>query len=204
MSIVSNPDAFRMHRREQLFHYAKWLRAIPFQLFATLTFGWRVSDPQAVQVFKVFIDRLETYFRCPICFLRGDEKRFSGCGKPSVPRHFHVLLAAAVRLDPVYVHDTWAKLGGGRKHGAGADVRVYDPEQDALKYTLKFALNSDANGHFADRNFGDWNFGNLDLFLRKDSTTLNARARRRMSRQVLRMQQAQDVLRVASVTGGLA
>src|SRR5947207_8006723 len=153
-----------MIRREQVFRYSQWLEVVPWQLFATLTFAWSTSEAQSQRVFAEFIDRQEKYFRCPIVFLRGDERRWSGCGKPAVPLHFHVLLAAAVRLDPAYIGDSWMKMAGHRKNGAGADVRIYDSARGALSYTLKFAVTSG----------GNWNFGNLDLFLRKDSTTLNA------------------------------
>lgn len=168
-------------RREQVFQYAQWLRRVDWQFFMTLTFSRRVSHPQAVRVFAEFIDGLEAYVRCPMTFIRGDERRFSGCGMPEIPLHFHTVLTSAFRLDRVYIHDAWTRLAGNRRDGAGADVRAYDASQDGLAYVLKFAVVS-----------GDWSFGNLDLVLIDDSSKLNARARRRVARHAMRMQQSQE------------
>src|SRR5712671_4141245 len=74
--------------------YVAWLQPVPWQLFATFTFAWQVSDPQALKVFREFINRLERSARGPVVFVRGDEKRYSGCGMPGSPRHFHALLSA--------------------------------------------------------------------------------------------------------------
>ena len=76
--------------------YAAWLERIPWQLYCTLTFAWRVSDPQALKTFNSYIDRLERALRSSVTYIRGDEKRFSGCGKPASGRHFHVVMASRV------------------------------------------------------------------------------------------------------------
>jgi hypothetical protein len=57
----------------------------------------------ANQIFTQFIDQLEKWFKADIIFLRGDEKRFSGCCKPGCSYHFHVLMTSAVHLDPFFV-----------------------------------------------------------------------------------------------------
>ncbi|HXR15714.1 MAG TPA: hypothetical protein VN777_05825, partial [Terriglobales bacterium] len=54
-----------------------WLKAVPWKFFCTFTFAWRVSDPQAEKAFDAFINRLERHLGCEVCFVRGDEKRFS-------------------------------------------------------------------------------------------------------------------------------
>jgi hypothetical protein len=124
--------------QEDIQAYVEWLQGMPWQLFCTFTFAWHVSDVRAVKVFNEFVNRVEKYFRCPIGYVRGDEKRFSGCGMPGAPRHFHVVIAAIVRLDHHFVADLWMSLAGRRKDGAGADVRIYDPSLDGLAYVLKF------------------------------------------------------------------
>ena len=48
--------------RGDLREYAEWLQGVPWQLFCTLTFAWPVSDWQAPQVFKAFMNRLERHF----------------------------------------------------------------------------------------------------------------------------------------------
>jgi hypothetical protein len=158
--------------------YVDWLEGIPWQIFCTFTFAWQVSDPQAVKVFGEFVGRMERFLRGPIVILRGDEKRFSGCGMPGAPRHFHTLMAAHRRLNPRSVGDQWMSVAGRRKNGAGADVRVYDPSLGGLAYVLKFI----------NQPMGDWDVRNVDLFLRSsDQWPLNARLRRRQARHEERL-----------------
>jgi hypothetical protein len=158
--------------------YVEWLQPIPWQLFCTFTFAWRVSDPQALRVFDGFVNRMERFVRGPIVFVRGDEKRYSGCGMPGAPRHFHAVLTAHRKLDRHWVADLWMSLGGRRENGAGADVRIYDPKLPGLAYILKFI----------DEPLGDWNFHNLDLLLTKQNEQgTNARRRRRHARHAARL-----------------
>jgi hypothetical protein len=151
----------------------EWLRQVPWQIFCTLTFAWSVSDAQADRVFAAFVDRMERQLRCPLTYIRGDELRFSGCGKPAAPRHYHVLFAAELKLKPHWVANIWMGLAGARANRAGAEVSEYDPNRDALAYTLKFIYQPD----------GDWSFKNLDLFIASANVrSANCRARRRISR----------------------
>ena len=165
--------------REGLQGYVGWLRQVPWQLFCTLTFAWRVSDSQANGIFRSFIDRLEKRIQGPIAFVRGDEKRFSGCGKPAAPRHFHVLMTAHRPLGASWIADSWRALAGRRENGAGADVRRYDPDLGGLSYTLKFISQPG----------GNWDMRNLDLFLvPPDPRSLNCRQRRRLFKQKQRLE----------------
>jgi hypothetical protein len=130
-------------------------------------------------VFHEFIERLEKSIKGPIAYVRGDEKRFSGCGKPGAPRHFHAVLAAHRQLDCQGVAREWMRLGGYRKNGAGADVRVYDTSRGGLAYVLKFI----------DQPEGGWDFNNLDIFLAPRSPReMNRRQRRRLLRHQRRVQ----------------
>src|SRR5437588_11266156 len=96
MTYVRTSQTFRS--TEDRNAYVSWLRPLPWSLFATLTFAWHVSDARAVGVFEEFVNRLERFIRGPVAFVRGDEKRFSGCGMPGAPRHFHAVFAAHQRL----------------------------------------------------------------------------------------------------------
>jgi len=165
--------------QDKLAEYVEWLEGVPWQLFATFTFAWRVSDPQAAQVFKACINQLEKSLCCPITYLRGDEKSFSGCGKPAIPRHFHVLMAAAIRLDTKYIANTWMQMAGFRADGAGAKVCAYDPKGNAIAYCLKLIFQPE----------GDWDFKNLDLYL-SSPHAMNRRQRRRLARNAQRMLEA--------------
>jgi hypothetical protein len=165
-----------------LAQYAAWLEGVPWQLFCTFTFAWPVSDMQADRVFHEFIVRLETRIRGPIAYVRGDEKRFSGCGKPGAPRHFHALIGAHRQLHCQWVAEEWMRLAGRRKNGAGADVRVYNAGGGALPYCLKFIHTPR----------GDWAFANLDIFLEPlKLDEMNKRQRRRLRRHRDRVDRVQ-------------
>jgi hypothetical protein len=160
--------------------YAGWLKPIPWQLFCTFTFAWRVSDPQAIKVFDAFINRLERLYKADVCYVRGDEKRFSGCGKPACARHFHALLACAAPLIPWSVELLWKEIAGNRKDGTGALARPYDQNLEGASYALKFINQLD----------GDWAPRKLELFL-PDSMFVQdktARSRRRLRRHLQRQQ----------------
>jgi hypothetical protein len=160
-------------RRDDLKHYIEWLRQVPWQVFCTFTFAWSVSDAQGERVFATFVDRMERTLRCPLTYVRGDELRFSGCGKPAAPRHYHVLLAAERNLEPSWVGSMWTALAGERVNGAAAHVREYDPTRNAIAYTLKLI----------NQTHGNWSFKNLDLFIKGANLgSAGCRARRRLSR----------------------
>jgi hypothetical protein len=160
--------------------YVAWLRTVPWQLFATFTFAWQVSDPQAARVFREFVNRMERTLRAPVVLVRGDEKRYSGCGMPGAPRHFHAVLTAHRKLDRHWVAELWMSMAGRRQSGAGADVRIYNPNLAGLAYLLKFI----------HQPHGDWDLRNLDLFLRTpDQQHMDSRQRRRLARHGRRLRQ---------------
>jgi hypothetical protein len=160
--------------------YAIWLRQVPWKLFCTLTFAWKVSDPQADKTFTEFINRLERTLGCDVGYVRGDEKRFSGCGKPACGRHFHVLMTSAAPISPSTVACLWQGMAGNRSDKAGAHIEPYDASQNGVSYVLKFINQVD----------GDWKFGRLDLFhpevrrLRTPTKRLRRHLRRHEAREL--------------------
>jgi hypothetical protein len=159
--------------------YATWLKLIPWTLFGTFTFAWKVSDPQAAKVFDEFIDRLERNIRCDVAHVRGDEKRLSGCGKPASGRHFHVLMASAAPVGPSFVEGLWMSMAGTRSDGAGAQVQAYDASLNGASYVLKLINRVD----------GDWAFRKLHLVHPSVSVgMLNLRQRRNLRRHEARKQ----------------
>ncbi len=151
-----------------------WLKAVPWKFFCTFTFAWRVSDPQAEKAFDAFINRLERHLGCEVCFVRGDEKRFSGCGMPASGRHFHALLTCLASVEATLIESLWTSMAGSRANGAGAQVEAYNPNENGAKYVLKCIYQPD----------GNWAFRNLDLFLPEanNSQKMNKRCRRRRKR----------------------
>lgn len=170
--------------------YVEWLRSIPWQLFCTLRFAWRVSDAQAVRVFNAFVNIVEKQIRQPLAYIRGDEKRASGCGKPAAPRHYHALFAAGCQLEPDWLAKVWMAMAGSGANGAGAEIRVYDPSRNGLAYTLKFIFQPN----------GDWDFRSLDLFLTADAIKIDSRKRRRLARHATRLLQSQSESNSTSCT----
>jgi hypothetical protein len=134
--------------------YATWFGAISWKLLGTFTFARRVSDQQAADLFSQFIDRLEHNYRSDIGCVRGDEKRFSGCGKPACGRHFHALLTSAAPITSEMVESVWTILAGHRNDGNAAMVVPFDPNKNGISYVLKFINQPD----------GDWAHRKLHLF----------------------------------------
>ena len=158
--------------------YADWLKQVPWKLFCTFTFAWKVNDLQADKVFVAFIDRLESHLKFDVGYVRGDEKRLSGCGKSASGRHFHVLLTCAAPVTPETVAELWMSMAGNRDDGAGAQVKPYDPNQNGVSYVFKLVNQPD----------GDWTFRKLHLFppfLRERKVT--RRMRRHLRRQDARL-----------------
>jgi hypothetical protein len=168
---------------ENIQEYPDWLSRVSWKVYATFTFAWPVSDGQANRVFAAFINWLEYELGAPIAFVRGDEKRWSGCGMPASPRHFHVLMASTALLDPLRLVDRWRKFGGsGRLKFNGADyeydsAKVMDDfdSRQKLEYSLKFVNQTD----------GDWAHRNLHYFA-SDVTSAGHRAKRRAARKARR------------------
>jgi hypothetical protein len=133
---------------------ARWVKEVDWKLFCTFTFAWKVSDQQADKTFGEFINRLERVLKCDIGYVRGDEKRLSGCGKPACGRHFHVLFTSAAPLIPASVALFWMEMAGNRSDDAGAKVEPYNPSRNEAEYVLKFIYDLD----------GGWVVRKLELF----------------------------------------
>jgi hypothetical protein len=159
-------------------NYATFFRQIHWQLFGTFTFAWEVSDAQANGAFSGLISAIQKYCRSDVGYVRGDEKRFSGCGKPACPRHYHALLACGAPVSPRYVAALWMSMAGHRSDGAGAEVELYDPSQNGVSYALKL-INQPS---------GDWTLSrNLYLFLPPSNIeVVGKRMRRHLRRHSVR------------------
>lgn len=155
--------------------YAKFFKAVPWQLFATFTFGAQHSDERADWVFAQFINCLERMTHADTVYIRGDEKRFSGCGKPACGRHFHVLMASAAPLDPFFVECLWKDIVGHRDDGA--DVRPHDPELEGAQYVFKMM----------NKPYGEWTARNLHLVLPMEQGKAGMRTRRNLKRHEHRL-----------------
>jgi hypothetical protein len=159
--------------RNTVEEYANWLKLVNWRLFCAFTFPFLVSDQQAVKAFDDFIDRLEKNVRCDVGYVRGDEKRFSGCGNPACPRHFHALLTCVRPVAPEFVEALWSSKVGRRSDGDSAQVKPYDPNLKGVSYVLKYINHPN----------GDWAFRKMHLFL---PSTLEEGINKRMRRHLRR------------------
>jgi len=160
--------------------YADWVKLVPWKLFCTFTFAWKVSDAQADKTFTEFINRLEHVLKCDVGYVRGDEKRLSGCGKPACGRHFHVLLTSVAPMHSSVVEWLWMGMAGNRSDDAGAQVEPYDANRNGASYVLKYINQVD----------GNWTFRKLHLFHPSASEgKVNKRRRRLLRRHHARQEQ---------------
>jgi hypothetical protein len=167
--------------------YVHWIKDIDWKVFGTFTVAWQASDQQAEKIFAAFIDRLEGTLGCDVCYVRGDEKRFSGCGKPACARHFHALLTYVAPVNACLIACLWKDMAGNRSDDAGALVEEYNASENGARYVLKCINQPD----------GNWAFRKLELFhpTARSLHTVDARWRRRLRRHKARQQ------KVSSATG---
>jgi len=170
--------------RRTVTEYADWLKLIRWKLFCTFTFAWRVSDPQADKTFAEFVNRLERFLKSDVGYVRGDEKRLSGCGKPASARHYHVLLTSAAPMSPAVVEWLWKEMAGNRSDDGSAQVELFDANQHGISYILKFVNQIE----------GDWAFRKLHLFhpWSRSMQTPNKRWRRHLRRHKAREERFQN------------
>lgn len=111
--------------------YGNWIHQWPWDHFATFTFGRVLSPSTCEHHWKAFIDSLERYTRGRTGWIRATEGRWSGCGKPYIPLHYHALLIYKNPPAPGAVEAMW-----GSKSGDGK-VEIYDPARGAAWYVTK-------------------------------------------------------------------
>jgi hypothetical protein len=145
--------------RQTVDAYAKWLKPIPWQLFATFTHPWNVTSETADRKLRELINALERDLKDSICFVAGKERRSLSAGM-SVPWHFHVLMTAHHPIPPDLVENSWrqlvrphTKLADGLSVADGKSVKddsvVVEPYDTGLR-GAEYCLKSINNCH------GDW------------------------------------------------
>ena len=161
--------------------YSQLVRSIQWQLFGTFTFpGVVYHDEWADKEWVEYINRLESSLKSDIYYIRADERRLSGCGKPVCGLHFHTLLASAAPMHPAFVEWLWTSQVGQRKHDAGAFVVPYNPIQGGAEYLMKMIT--------ADDPEADWTFRKLHLFHPEARESYQPTARFRRNLRRLEMQ----------------
>jgi hypothetical protein len=126
--------------RETIDKLADWIKQVDWKLFCTFTFATRQLDQIADHTFRQFMNRLERHLKSDVGYVRGDEKRVSGCGKPACGRHYHALLASAAPLQPAFVEWLWNDVARNPSDDGGAKVELRDEFLNGeIFYSLKEA-----------------------------------------------------------------
>ncbi len=157
--------------------YSKWVRPVGWQLFGTFTFPSVIyHDEWADKNFTEFINSLEESLKSDVCYIRGDERRLSGCGKPACGLHYHALLASLAPMHPALVEWLWINQVGERNGDAGAFVVPYNAIKGGAEYLMKMITANEAKA--------DWKLRKFHLFHpeARDSYKPNARFRRNLQR----------------------
>ena len=175
--------------RRRIAELTKWLEVVNWQVFCTYTFGWRASDAEADQAFRRYVNCIESTVKADVIYVRGDEKRFSGCSKPACGRHYHAVMASAAPLAPSLLEFFWNSIAGNRNDGAV--VLPYDPKRNGLAYVLKLM----------NQQHGDWSFGKLCLAL-PGMTAQNHQQRRNLQRHQSRLKAFTSVVQPKLMPGG--
>lgn len=180
--------------RNTVSDYAAWLKPVKWQLFCTFSFGKPfakpVADEMANSLFAEFINRLEAMVKADLIYVRGDEKRFSGCGKPACGRHFHTVMASAAPLQPAVVEWLWKEAAGSWDDGA--DIQPYNPNLNGVAYVLKMM----------DKPYGDWTARKLHLVMPMSTEMLSRRERRNLRRHQARANLFANMKRPEPTPGG--
>jgi len=184
----------RLKGRRRSDQYFEFLKQVPWQIYGTFTFPWKVSDHSADRTFCDFFKMFERHQRSPIGYVRANEKRLyqpSGLGKPPTGRHFHFVLASPAKLDAPAIEYRWKVMVGNGWGidsrgelllGGYAKVEPYRPDLAGLRYCLKGLDDPDWS------EFWDWTFSD-NLFLFLPDSPMNSRMRRQFRRMGKRGQQ---------------
>jgi len=127
-------------------HYGAWLEGYDWKIYGCGTFRRPECDARAQALGKRFFERLERRLHTPVTYAAVMERRYSGCGLPSIAPHWHFLAASETPVEQMW-------LGADliwKRHFGDALILPYDPEGDGAFYVAKLAWHE--NGVLAVRN----------------------------------------------------
>ncbi len=111
--------------------YGEFFSQWNWDQYATLTFGRHMSQSGGLRQWNEFIDSLGRATHGPVGWVRADEQRWSGSGRPAIPLHFHALLKYKNVPAPEGVAGLWKARAGDAK------VQVYSAGGGAALYMAK-------------------------------------------------------------------
>lgn len=124
-------------------HRGEYLRGFDWNIYGCGTYRHPVSDTYAEALLKRFMEKLGRKQRCRISYFAALERRYSGCGMPPIPAHWHFLAAGKNSYDLASVAQVlWSKQFGDSK------IELYDPDREGAFYVCK--LVGHCNSMFLD------------------------------------------------------
>ena len=124
--------------------YGGFISQWPWDHYATLTFGRKLSQASCLRRWDEFINSLGRNTRGRVRWVRADEQRWSGYGSPEIALHYHALLKYQNVPAPEAVAALWESNAGD------ARVEIYDCARGAAWYIAKMfpydGMNYDMGG----------------------------------------------------------
>jgi hypothetical protein len=120
-----------MYTTEQanlVYSYGAFFSQWDWDHFVTVTFGRCLSESRGLYYWNEFINSLGHLTRGRVGWVRSDEDRWSGCGRPEVPLHYHALVMYKNVPPPQTVADLWKSMAGDAQveaYGSGGGAAWY-------------------------------------------------------------------------------
>ena len=111
--------------------YGSFFSSWPWDHYATLTFGRRLSESTYLRHWDDFINSLGRLTHGRVAWVRADERRWSGYASPEIPLHYHALLKYQNLPAPEAVASLWRLRAGDAK------VEAYNCGGGAAYYIAK-------------------------------------------------------------------
>jgi hypothetical protein len=111
--------------------YGDFFGSWPWDHYATLTFGRKLSDSTCLHHWDDLIDSLGRLTHGRVAWVRADERRWSGYASPEIPLHYHALLKYQHVPAPEDVAALWKSRAGDAK------VEAYNCGGGAAYYIAK-------------------------------------------------------------------
>jgi hypothetical protein len=108
--------------------YGDFISQWPWDHYGTFTFGRQLSQSGSIRQWNEFIDSLGRNTRGRVGWVRADEQRWSGYGRPEIPLHYHALLKYKNVPTPEDVAALWKSRAGDAKvevYGSGGGAAYY-------------------------------------------------------------------------------
>jgi len=142
---IPGNDATRWSRRLQSYNqtvqdYGTFFAGFAWQIYGCGTYRTAQSGDSAVGIFHAFHRRLRSSINSRIAMIAVPEKRYSGCGAPAIPLHWHFFMSGPQHLSHTLLKN--AQTIWTAKYG-DAKIEPYDATMSGAYYLAKGAREND-------------------------------------------------------------